>query len=77
MPMSFPDMRSLENAARVHNFRQPNEGEEESDYREALANHVKGIDLVESMEIRTGKGWNAFDETDNALMLLHAFGSRK
>lgn len=77
MPMSFPDMRSLEYAASVHKFRKPNEGEEESHYREALANHVKDIDLVESMEIRTGKGWNAFDEGDNTLMLLHAFGSRK
>lgn len=77
MPMSFPDMRSLENAARVHKFRQPAEGEDESTYRDALANHVKGIDLVESMEIRTGKGWNAFNEVDNALMLLHAFDDRR
>lgn len=76
MPRSFPDMNSLENAARVHKFRQPHEGEDESDYRHALANHVKGIDLVESMEIRSGKGWDAFDEVDNALMLLQAFDRR-
>ncbi len=75
MPRSFPDMNSLENAARVHKFRKCREGEIENDYRDALANHVRDVvgDVVESMEIRTGKGWNAFNEVDNALMLLDAF----
>lgn len=72
MPRSFPDMRSLEGAAYVHKFRKIREGEGEPEYREALADHVKSIDLVESMEIRTGKGWNAFSETDNLMMLLQA-----
>jgi hypothetical protein len=72
MPRSFPDLDSLENAARVHKFRQRHEDEDESNYRDALANHVRDVvgDVVESMEIRTGKGWNAFNEVDNALLLL-------
>lgn len=75
MPRSFPDMESLEDAARVHKFRTIRDGEEESDYRDALADHVRDVtgDVVESMEIRTGKGWNAFNDMDNALMMLDAF----
>ena len=29
-----------------------------------VSNHVKKTDLVESMEIRTGKGWDRFDDGD-------------
>lgn len=73
MPMSFPTMESLKRAAEVHKFRQPNIGEEESDYRSALANHVTPIDFVESQEIRTGKGWDKFDEGDRADLLIRSF----
>lgn len=72
MPMNFPDMSSLIQAAEVHKFRQPHEGESEADYRLELAHHVEPIDLVESMEIRTSVGWDQFSERDNVSMLLRS-----
>lgn len=69
MPMDFPDMNSLRRAAECHKFREPTDGEGEMEYRSALADHVKPIDLIESMEIRTGKGWNRFSDTENRMML--------
>lgn len=69
MPMSFPDMRSLERAADVHQFRPPNEGESEASYREALADHVKPRDFIEAQEIRTGKGWDQWNQSENLDML--------
>ena len=69
MPMDFPDMKSLHLAARVHRFRQPNEGENEAQYREALANHVNPIDFIESEEIRNGIGWDKFTTKQNEAML--------
>lgn len=59
MPRSFPTMESLTSNAKMRNFRQPNEGESEEEYREAFADFMRGVDLVESAEIRSGKGWNA------------------
>ncbi len=64
MPMSFPDMKSLENAARVHKFRDPFENESEPDFRAALAEHVNARDRVEAHEIRTGKGWDQWGLED-------------
>lgn len=75
MPMDFPDMASLRRAAQVHGFRPPTEDEPEVAYREALADHVQSIDFLESMEIRTGHGWNQFTEKE-ALDMLRRSGSR-
>jgi hypothetical protein len=69
MPMSFPDMESLLSAADVHEFRQPNEGETEIQYRNALANHVRDKDFIESEEIRCGAGWDKWDEGQKRAML--------
>lgn len=69
MPISFPDMQSLVRAAKCWEFRERHEGESEADYREALADHVLLRDRVESMEIRTGKGWDQFSEAEKAQML--------
>lgn len=69
MPMDFPDMNSLKQAAEVHGFRQPNEGESEQEYRAALADHVEPRDFVESCEIRSSRGWDKFTETDTLSML--------
>ena len=71
MPQSFPDMASLEYAAKLHEFRTVNDGESEAVYREALADHVKqsGL-LIESMEIRTGKGWDQFTCEENTQMIM-------
>jgi hypothetical protein len=64
MPMDFPDMESLKQAAEVWKFRQPNPDESEAEYRTALADHVQPRDLVESMEIRTSRGWDRLTPTE-------------
>ena len=64
MPRDFPDMKSLERAAAVHGFRVINEGEPEIHYRNELADHVVSRDMVESMEIRNGKGWDTWNDGD-------------
>ena len=64
MPMSFPDMKSLEQAAKVHGFRQPEENETEPQFRKELADHVSQIDIVESMEIRSSRGWDEWTDDD-------------
>lgn len=65
MPMDFPDMNSLKRAAGLWKFRQPNDGESESDYRFSLANFVESQDYVESLEIRNKVGWDRFSEDQN------------
>ena len=74
MPMDFPDMNSLSRAARVHGFREPNEGEGERQYRQALADHVESIDFVESCEIRNKVGWDKFTPQQNTRMLERKVG---
>lgn len=69
MPMDFPDMQSLIQAAEVWKFRAPNKDESEAGYRKALADHVEPKDLVESQEIRTGKGWDQFSDGENLDMI--------
>lgn len=59
MPMSFPDMKSLKNRATQRGFRQPQEGESTADYREAFALFMRDVDMVESLEIADGRGWDA------------------
>lgn len=61
MPMSFPDFQSLKNRAVSRKFRQPLENETEDQYRTAFADYMVPIDLVESAEIRSGKGWDQMD----------------
>jgi len=72
MPMNFPDMESLVEAAKVHKFRKPHDGEAEDGYRVALADHVQRIDFVESMEIRTSKGWDRWNQAEGMEMLLRS-----
>jgi len=72
MPMSFPDMESLEIAAEVWGFRKIIDDETEIQYRTALADFVQDKDVVESMEIRSGKGWDEFSEGDNRATLAIA-----
>lgn len=62
MPMDFPDMRSLERAAEVHKFRDPLPEESETNFRQALHEHVLPIDRVESFEILFGIGCNKWTE---------------
>lgn len=72
MPMDFPDMNSLINAAKVHKFRAPNKGETEDEFREALADHVASRDFVESQEIRNKVGWDQWTEKQNADLLFRS-----
>lgn len=71
MPQTFPDMQSLEYASTLHKFRKAFDGETEADYRLALADHVRANGhMLESMEIRTGKGWDEFTDEENEQMLM-------
>ena len=69
MPMNFPDMKSLEQAAECWKFRKPEEGETEEHYRSALADRVALDDLIESLEIRNKVGWDKFTKEQNIEML--------
>lgn len=40
------------------------EGESEADYRTAFADFMVKVDIVESSEIRSGKGWDKQDPSD-------------
>jgi hypothetical protein len=70
MPMDFPDMKSLEMAAKVHRFRTKKLDESEFEYRNSLANHVSERDIIESQEIRLGKGWDKWTDGEKMMMLL-------
>lgn len=76
MPMNFPDMDSLKRAAEVWKFRDPRDGETEAEFRDALADHVAPKDLIESQEIRTGKGWDRWSEADKLQMLARGIFGR-
>lgn len=76
MPMSFPNMDSLKMAAKIWKFRQPDEGETEAEYRAALANHVQLKDMIEAQEIRTGKGWDQWDDAENMDAILRGLYGR-
>lgn len=73
MPMDFPDMNSLKQRASGRGFRQPEPSETEEHYRKALADYVRQIDPVESIEIATGKGW---DKHEPAVILGHLLGGQ-
>jgi hypothetical protein len=77
MPMDFPNLDSLKQAAEVHRFRQPLADEPEEDYRRALADHVAPIDFVESQEIRTSRGWDRWNLGDTADLLTRSFDEPK
>lgn len=59
MPLNYSDMESLLFAANNYGFRKPNEEEKEKDYRIALSNHVRSLDIIESYKIKYGarKQW--------------------
>jgi len=74
MPMDFPDLASLTRHAKQRNFRQPHEGETEAQFRAAFADFMKPIDLVESMEIRTSRGWDNMNKVQTTEMLSQQVG---
>ena len=75
MPMDFPDLKSLKSCAEVHKFRQPKEGESENDFRTVLADHVKPIDHIESMEIRNKVGWDQWSQKQEEDCLIDRVGA--
>ena len=75
MPMNFPDMDSLIRMGEMLKFRKPHEGESEQSYRNALADFDK--DPIESQEIRTGKGWDKWNEVEQLGGLIGLLGRRK
>lgn len=62
MPMSFPTFESLKARASQRKFREPMEGETEAEFREAFADFMVKVDMIESMEIRTSVGWDEWPE---------------
>ena len=75
MPMSFPDMESLKRRSEQRGFRQPDENESESQFRKEFADFMENIDLVESMEIRTSRGWDEFNERQQINLLERKMGA--
>jgi hypothetical protein len=63
MPMDFPDMKSLLRAAECWKFRQPNDGESEDSYRQALANHVEPNDFLRTCKADDKHQWLEFPRT--------------
>ena len=58
MPIDFPNMDSLINRARLRGFRMPEPGETEDSYRQEFSVFMCGVDMIESIEIATGTGWD-------------------
>lgn len=52
--MTFPTFQSLKDRASQRHFRQPLEDETEEHYRNAFADFMQQIDMVEAGEIRLG-----------------------
>jgi len=75
MPMCFPDIESLKRRSEQRGFRQPNENELESQFRKEFADFMENIDLVESMEIRTSRGWDEFNERQKTNLLERKIGT--
>ena len=77
MPMSFPDFESLRRRAEQRNFRKPNEGETEEEFRQAFAEFMQEADPVEAHEIRSGKGWDVWDGANQHEMLVNMMGAEE
>ena len=77
MPMSFPDFESLRRRAEQRNFRKPNEGETEEEFRQAFAEYMQEADPVEAHEIRSGKGWDEWDGGNQHEMLVNMMGAEE
>jgi hypothetical protein len=74
MPMDFPDLPALLEAAKVHRFRGPMISETERLYRIALAAHVQARgDIIEAHEIRTSRGHDKWTQSDELAMLANNF----
>lgn len=68
MPMSFPDLASLRRLCDYPERVPYREGETEVEYRERCAVWSKD-DFVQAHEIRTGKGWDEWNDVQNTDLL--------
>lgn len=73
--MSFPDLDSLKRRAAQRNFRQPQENETETEYRNAFADFMQDVDRVESGEIRLGVGWDVAQHDPATLLQAMGLGN--
>ena len=64
MPVDFDTPEKVIGHAKMTGFRPPKEGESEANYREAYANHRQSEDSIEAHEIRTGKGWDKWNDKE-------------
>lgn len=67
------NMKPLEEIAKEYDFRKPLESESTQEYRIALANHVKDIDLTEAIEISSGKHFDDWTVKEKSELLFRAF----
>lgn len=71
MPMDFPDLASLRRSYDDPKRVPYKAGESEAAYRERCAVYIETVwkDPVEAQEIRSGKGWDRWDDktTDQAI----------
>jgi len=68
MPYDMPDLESLKHYASMWRLRIPNENETECEYRAFVASTRK--DPLERMEVKCGKGWDKWNDTDKAAMII-------
>ena len=67
MPVQFTDERLSRYAEMVGLSRLPDESQ--GKFRDRVADFVDERDPVEAHEIRTGKGWNQWDDIEFALLI--------
>ena len=65
MPRDFRRILDVMRAAENWQFRFMAPGESDEKYREALADFVHPLDVIEAHEIRTGRGWDTWSATDH------------
>lgn len=69
MPMDFPK-EMLKQTAELWKFREQKSGESEQEFRQALHEHVKPKDRIESFEILFGVGWDRWTESQKKTALF-------
>ena len=67
MPMTFDTFEQVAPVAKYLNLREPNEGESLEDYRCFVAEH--NPDIIEAMELRSGRPWSEFTGEDKQILL--------
>mgnify|MGYP001586779996 CR=1 FL=1 len=76
MPMDFPDLAALRRSFDLPAALPYKEGETEAEYRERCAvwSEQKWNDHIQAHEIRTGKGWDQWNQTQQTELLKKKLG---